>query len=196
MVLMAQRTQKMNDDATENQTDLNAHQLVYVPHQALEIQVTPFPQDNVEYRRAVSNHMKSVMEKHRGIGLAANQINLNAAVHVQMVQKDMVAMFNPQIHEVSDDKVLMSEGCLSDPGLYLKVKRPDMIRASWEDETGERAQATLFGMDCRVFLHEYDHLQGILFTDRVGSVKLKAARKKQARRMTSAMQRIMENMDG
>lgn len=186
----------MTQETHDQNIDMSVHQLVYVPHSALDTQVPAFPEGNVEYRKAVSEHMKTIMEQHRGIGLAANQINLNAAVHVQMVQRDMVAMFNPQIHEVSEDKVLMSEGCLSDPGLYLKVKRPDMIRASWEDETGTRTQATLFGMDCRVFLHEYDHLQGILFTDRVGNVKLEAARKKQAKRMKSAMQRIMENMNG
>lgn len=181
----------MND---EQNLDMSAHQLVYVPHQALETQVPPFPEGNVEYRRAVAQHMASIMEKHRGIGLAANQINLNAAVHVQMVQRDLVAMFNPQIHEVSEDTVLMSEGCLSDPGLYLKVKRPDMVKASWENELGERTAATLFGMDARVFLHEFDHLQGILFTDRVGDVKLKMARKKQAQRLEAAAQRIMASM--
>lgn len=182
----------MNDDNLS--VDLSAHQLVYVPHGALETQVAAFPKGNPEYRRAISQHMKTLMEQHRGIGLAANQVNLNAAVHIQMVQTDMVAMFNPQVHEVSEDKVLMSEGCLSDPGLYLKIKRPDMVHVSWEDELGERTQATLFGMDARVFLHEYDHLQGILFTDRVGSVKLKAARKKQAKLMERAANRIMQAM--
>jgi len=184
----------MNAENNSQKIDMSLHQLVYVPHGALETQVPAFPQGDVEYRRAISNHMKTTMEQHRGVGLAANQINLNAAVHVQMLQKDMVAMFNPQIHEVSEDKVLMSEGCLSDPGLYLKVKRPDMIRASWEDENGERVQSTLFGMDCRVFLHEYDHLQGILFTDRVGSVKLKMARKRQAERFSRAAERIIESL--
>jgi peptide deformylase len=138
--------------------------------------------------------MKQLMEQYRGIGLAANQINLNAAVHVQMIQQDIVAMFNPQVMEISEDQVLMSEGCLSDPGLYLKVKRPDMVKVRWEDEAGELDEAVLFGMDARVFLHEYDHLQGILFTDRVGNVKLKAARKKQAKLMNRAADRIIESM--
>jgi len=173
--------------------DLTANQLIYVPHEALDQKVPPFPQDNMEYRRAVSNHMIAVMSRHAGIGLAANQINLNAAVFVTHIQKDIVTMFNPQIHEISNDKVLMSEGCLSDPGLYMKIKRPDMVAASWEDEAGERSQATLFGMDARVFLHEYDHLQGILFTDRVGSTKLSMARKKQARRWNQAAAKLMSN---
>jgi len=174
--------------------DLSAHQLVYVPHSALETKVPEFPAGNSGYRIALSRHMKSLMEQHRGIGLAANQINLGAAVHVQMVQTDMVVMFNPTILEISDDKVLMSEGCLSDPGLYLKIKRPDMVKVQWEDEAGELDEAVLFGMDARVFLHEYDHLQGILFTDRVGSVKLKAARKKQAKLMNRAADRIIQSM--
>jgi len=183
----------MNNKET-NEIDLSAHQLVYVPHEALEVQVSPFPQDNQNYRRALSNHMQHLMQEHRGIGLAANQINLNAAVHVQMVQKEMVTMFNPQVHSISDDKVLMSEGCLSDPGLYLKIKRPDMVHVSWEDEGGHRSHANLFGMDARVFLHEFDHLQGIMFTDRVGDTKLKMARKKQAQRMERAAQRIISSM--
>lgn len=184
----------MNNDTANHNIDMTEHQLVYVPHVALETQVTPCPEDNPEYRQAISRHMRELCEHHRGLGLAANQINLNSAVFVTHIQKDMVACFNPTIHEVSDDTVLMSEGCLSDPGLYMKVKRPDMIKASWEDETGVRTQATLFGMDCRVFLHEYDHLQGIMFTDRVGKTKLNMARKKQKQYMNRAINRIIDKM--
>ena len=176
--------------------DMNVHQLVYVPNVALESQVATFPEGEVEYRNAISQHMQALCQEHKGLGLAANQIALNAAVFVTHIQKDMVSCFNPEIHEVSDDTVLMSEGCLSDPGLYLKIKRPDMIKASWEDEGGVRTRATLFGMDCRVFLHEFDHLQGVMFTDRVGNTKLKMARKKQAAYMDRAMQRIMKQMAG
>jgi peptide deformylase len=177
------------------QEDLRAHQLVFAPHTALSTAVPAFPEGNAEFRHAMAQHMKDLMVTHRGIGLAANQINLNAAVHVQMVQRDIVAMFNPQIHEVSPDMVLMSEGCLSEPGLYLKVSRPDMVLASWEDESGARTSATLFGMDARVFLHEFDHLQGVMFTDRVGKVKLQMARKKQGHRIDAAAQRIMARMN-
>lgn len=165
--------------------DPSVLQLIYVPHTALDTKVLDFPQDNLEYRRAISTHMISLMIRHKGAGIAANQINLNAAVHVQYIQKDMVALFNSQIHEVSASKVLMSEGCLSDPGLFLKVKRPDMVRASWEDEAGKREEVTLYGMDCRIFLHEFDHLQGIQFINRVGTLKLKMARKKQIKILNS-----------
>jgi peptide deformylase len=170
--------------------DLTTNQLVYAPHNALDSPVAEFPQDNVAYRRAVSDHMIDLMTVHKGMGLAANQIDLDAAVMVTHIQGEIVTMFNPRVHAVGEDKVLMSEGCLSDPGMFLKVLRPDSVSVSWEDERGDRGQAKLFGMDARCMLHEFDHLQGVMFTDRVGSTKLKMARKKQARRFHSAAARL------
>ena len=168
-------------------TDLSLHQLVYVPHNALQTKVAKFNETDVDYRHAIGEHMIGLMLQNRGVGLAANQINLDAAVLVQKMQGEAVAMFNPAILNISKDKVLMTEGCLSDPGMYLKVKRPDMVQACWEDENGALLQDTLHGLDARVFLHEFDHLQGILFTDRVGGTKLKMARKKQQRRLNEFM---------
>jgi len=180
---------------SEEQNDMNAHQLIYAPHPALATAVAEFPENNTEYRRAISQHMKDLCHKHRGIGLAANQINLNACVAVVHIQREMVTMFNPQIHEVSNDLVLMSEGCLSEPGLYLKIKRPDAVMVSWENEVGDRVeQEKLYGMDARVFLHEFDHLQGVMFTDRVGKTKLEMGRRKQVKRMEAAAQRILADM--
>jgi peptide deformylase len=183
-----------NSTSHDLTTDISLHQLVYAPHYALDNSVRPFPAGDTAYRQAVSNHMQTLCNSHKGQGIAANQITLDAAVFVTHIQGDMVTMFNPEIMEVSDDKVLMSEGCLSDPGLYLKIKRPDMILASWEDEIGERSQATLFGIDCRIFLHEMDHLQGIMFSDRAGATKLKMARAKQRKLMNRAAERIINSM--
>lgn len=166
-------------------------QLIYAPHKSLGKKAAPALQNNISFRKAISYHMETLMQRHRGAGLAANQITLDAAVHVQMLQKEMVTMFNPQIHEISEHTVLMSEGCLSDPGMELKIKRPDMIKVSWEDVNDKRTSATLYGMDCRVFLHEFDHLQGVLFTDRVGKTKLAMARKKQEARFARAGARLI-----
>jgi peptide deformylase len=183
-----------NSTLNDQATNLAQHQLIYAPHNALDTWVPSFPAGDAPYRRMVSDHMQALCSSHKGQGIAANQITLNAAVFVTHIQKDMVTMFNPEIMEISKDSVLMSEGCLSDPGLYLKISRPDMIMASWEDELGERSQATLYGMDCRVFLHEMDHLQGIMFSDRVGATKLKMARTKQAKLMNRAAERIINSM--
>lgn len=160
-------------------TDLKQHQLVYVPHPCLTTAVEPLDVDDADYVVNLKNHMIDVMEKHHGLGLAANQINLNATVFTMKSDGKDLFVINPAIHELSDETVLMTEGCLSDPGMYLKIKRPSAVRASWEEIDGSRTTHELYGLSARVFLHEYDHLCGVLFTDRVGRVKLEAARKKQ-----------------
>lgn len=177
-----------------NELNLDLHQLVYVPHVALETPTSSFDSVEPEYRMMISQHMKKIMEQHRGIGLSANQINLDVAVLVQMIDQDAIAMFNPEILEISDYKVLMTEGCLSDPGLYLKISRPTQVKVRWEDESGELDEAVLNGLNARVFLHEYDHLQGILFTDRVGRVKLDNARKKQIKLINRATKHIINSI--
>ena len=164
-------------------TNFDQNQLVYVPHSALFAPTTPFDFDNVDYRNALQDHMWNTMVRHKGIGLAANQINLDASVFIMKDSNTGLPIFaiNPAIHQVSDKKVLMLEGCLSDPGMFIKVRRPQKIVASWETIDGERESHEMDGLNARVFLHEYDHLSGVLFTDRVGRVKLDAARKKQAK---------------
>jgi peptide deformylase len=137
---------------------------------------------DIDYRLALRNHMTRLLERYHGLGLAANQINLDASVFVMVDyynSAEPLFCINPAVHEVSDHQVLMTEGCLSEPDLYLKVKRPAEIKVSWETIEGERAVRELDGMRARIFLHEYDHLCGILFTDRVGRAKLDAARRKQ-----------------
>lgn len=162
-------------------TDFSEHGLVYVPHPALEHATPPLETEDPVWRQDLLNFMWDTMIAHKGIGLAANQINLNASVFVikEEATKQPLFCINPAIHTVGDEKELMLEGCLSDPGLYLKVKRPASIVASWQEIDGKRTTQELQGLNARVFLHEYDHLCGVHFTDRVGDVKLKAARKKQ-----------------
>jgi peptide deformylase len=171
------------ENSQNTEIDLSAHNLVYVPHTALETAVRPLTIDNEDYKNALSKHMFEVMNRHKGVGLAANQINLDAAVFVMKFQGHPLFAINPIIEDTSDERVLMTEGCLSDPGLYLKIKRPANIRASWETIEGERVAHDLDGLDARVFLHEFDHLQGVLFTDRVSKLKLDMGRKKQEKRL-------------
>ena len=90
-------------------------------------------------------------------------------------------MFNPRIVTV-DDTVSPDEGeegCLSFPNLWLKVKRPKNITVEYFDKTGKSCIIELTGIDARCFLHELDHLNGIVFTDYVSQMKLMLARKKQ-----------------
>lgn len=86
-------------------------------------------------------------------------------------------MINPEI-ESSDGETEMEEGCISVPGIYARVQRPSAISVSFTDLSGERRLMKLSGYPAVVVQHEHDHLNGILFVDRLGTIaKLKVKRK-------------------
>ena len=121
------------------------------------------------------------MKNFQGIGLSANQIGFMERVFVMysnVKEREIIACFNPKILTISKKKVLMDEGCLSYPGLWLKISRPDGIEVSYEDENGELQEKAMFGLECRVFQHEYDHMEGTDFTEKVSSLKMKMAQKR------------------
>ena len=120
-----------------------------------------------------------------GIGLAANQVGLNTRVFV-MGHRDnpesAQAFFNPVVTANTEDIADMEEGCLSFPGIYVKVKRPTKIKARWQNSQGEFEEGEFDGYNCKCFLHEYDHLEGIVFQDRVSTLKWAMAVKKTNKR--------------
>jgi peptide deformylase len=89
------------------------------------------------------------------------------------------AVINPVIMKVDSDTVLGKEGCLSHLGLLLNIRRPKTLVAKFLDIDAKECILEFSGIDARCFLHEYDHLQGIEFTDRVSKLKLDMAKKKQ-----------------
>lgn len=118
-----------------------------------------------------------------GIGLAANQINMTKRVFVMGSENitgfpKPFALFNPRIIEYSQEHVLDKEGCLSYPGLYLMVKRPKWIVAEYQDSKGNLHEIKIDGYLSKCFQHEYDHLDGICFVDKVSQLKLNLAMKK------------------
>ena len=88
------------------------------------------------------------------------------------------AIFNPVIKEASSEMVLDREGCLSYPELFLTVKRPSWIVAEYQDSDGNTKEIRIDGYLAKCFQHEYDHLNGICFVDRVSQMKLNLAMKK------------------
>jgi peptide deformylase len=88
------------------------------------------------------------------------------------------ACFNPIVVENTNEIDDLSEGCLSFPGIYVKVKRPKKILARCQNAKGELQESKLDGYNCKCFLHELDHLEGIVFQDRVSSLKWALATKK------------------
>ena len=91
--------------------------------------------------------------------------------------------FNPEITKVSKTQVMIEEGCLTFPGLYLKLSRPQDIQVKFEDAEGEVQELTLSGMMSRAYQHEWDHTQGRIFIQRASKLKLDRAMKRQTKIM-------------
>lgn len=122
---------------------------------------------------------------HDGIGLAAVQVGIRARVFV-MGHRDhpeaAQAFFNPMVVATVDELEEGEEGCLSFSGIYVNIKRPKKIRARWQNSKGEWEEDEFDGYNCRCFLHELDHLEGIVFRDRVSELRWALAVKKTKKR--------------
>lgn len=120
-----------------------------------------------------------------GIGLAATQVGIPLRVFV-MGHRDnpetAQAFFNPMIVNTVDEIEDLEEGCLSFPGIYVNIKRPKKILARWQNSLGEWQESEFDGYNCKCFLHELDHLEGIVFQDRVSTLKWAMAVKKSKKR--------------
>jgi len=109
----------------------------------------------------------------RGVGIAAPQVGISRRlILVQRFDKEgepFEAYFNPHILKSSESTVLRDEGCLSIPGLRGPVERPDIIEIKYIGTDGKEVIETVQGFTSRIFQHEIDHLNGVLYTDRVKS---------------------------
>jgi peptide deformylase len=116
------------------------------------------------------------------IGLAANQVGIKTRVFVMGSKEhpdNAVGIFNPVIIESSGDSMVDdSEGCLSFPGIFANIKRPNVIKAQWQNSSGEILTTEIEGYTARCFLHEFDHLEGIVYQDRISPLKWAMAVKK------------------
>lgn len=132
--------------------------------------------------------MFETMYASEGVGLAAPQIGKSIRMFVvdtsPFASADPAAadykrtFINPEIYEESDMEVLMGEGCLSVPGLHEDVYRPEKIRIRYFDENFEERDEELDGWRARVVQHEFDHIEGILFTDNVSPLRKTLLRSK------------------
>ena len=117
---------------------------------------------------------------HGGVGLAANQLGLNVRAFA-IKANPLLVCINPRIVDVSEKQELLEEGCLTFPDLFLKIKRPLSIKVRFQYPNGETVTETYTGLTARVFQHELDHLNGVLFTERANKIHLEQARNKARR---------------
>ena len=120
-------------------------------------------------RHELSRILKVNMFHYNGVGLSANQIGITERVFIMMIDvetEETITCFNPRIVKESREKVSMEEGCLSYPDMFLDISRPNFVVVKYEDEYKKRKKKKLKGFISRVFQHEYDHMEGIDFTQR------------------------------
>ena len=142
----------------------------------------------IKDRKELVSGMFELMHRYGGIGLSAIQVGLPLNMFVAGDHKSIenglkLAMFNPVIMTESEEKVLMKEGCLTFPFLFVNISRPRKVTMKYEDENGDLKEAQLDGMMSRVCQHEYDHQAGILMVQKVSKLKLDMAYKKAEKEM-------------
>ena len=125
--------------------------------------------------------MMKFMINNGGVGLAAPQVGISKRIFIMGNFTKMVACINPKVVSLSEDRIADLEGCLSFPDLFMKVKRPVSCTVQYQNIAGEVIERELVGLESRVFLHEYDHLIGITFDQRVGDLTFKMAKERRAK---------------
>jgi len=150
--------------------------------------VAPFTDDMLKEhdfkdRKELSDDMFKSMARYGGIGLSANQVGLpfNMFVlgnHLSLENGLKMACFNPMIVSTSEETVLMKEGCLTYPFLFLSIVRPRKCVVKYTDENGDLKEGNLDGMMSRIFQHEYEHMLGRNFTEHASKMKLEMAEKR------------------
>ena len=131
-----------------------------------------------ETRKEILDNMIESMKHYGGIGLSANQVGIALRMFVFGDSKNYIPCFNPKILEYGGPEVAIEEGCLTHPGLFVKIFRPEWIVAQWEDENRELHKENYTELQSRVFQHEYDHMEGIDFRSLAGRMALNIAKRK------------------
>jgi len=137
-----------------------------------------------EKLRQLLEDMAETMYANKGIGLAAQQVGITKRVFVCDVPLDdkegrttgLLYLVNPEI-VAREGKIVFKEGCLSFPGLEIEVERASKVLVRFQNEDGDEKEIEASGLVAVCFQHEIDHLDGVVFVDRVGPVKRRLALK-------------------
>ena len=166
--------------------------LIIAPDVMLENPVNPYPLEDL-HPAPVAIDMLEIMNKNSGLGLSANQVGFNGQIFVMkaLLNKEYgsnTVVINPVVKGLSKEQELGIEGCLSHPDLFLRVKRPISCMVEFDTLTPDlktviHVETKFDDIDARIFLHEYDHLHGIQFINRVSKFKLDFAEKKRKKKL-------------
>ena len=116
-------------------------------------------------------NMEATLMKINGAGLAANQVGELKRLIIISADKEFLELINPKVIRKSKETEIIEEGCLSFPGLWLKIKRAKEVEIRAEDKEGREIKIAARDTQARVLQHEIDHLEGILFIDRLSFIE-------------------------
>jgi|TARA_R110000803_G_scaffold173111_6_gene235869 peptide deformylase len=166
------------------------------------MQIAPFldetlAQFDFKDRKDLCTAMTDTMYKYGGIGLSCNQVGLPYRMfviggHPSIEDGKLRYCFNPEVIDVSSETILMKEGCLTFPFLFLAIKRPKWVHAKYTNENGEEVDEYLHGMPSRIWQHENEHMNGYVFTDLVSKLKLDTAKKAQKKTVMKATRKQIQ----
>jgi len=167
----------MTQETTESS---NEWEVLTYPDKRLRVQSEPITEVTDDIRRK-GLALMDLMHEVRGIGLAAPQVGWPVqiiAINLSGQRRDGLIFVNPKVTKESKAKFAAQEMCLSIPRVTGKVIRSREITATCMNFDGDVNEFHLDGLLARCFLHEYDHLQGILFVDRLSAAKKLTIKKK------------------
>jgi peptide deformylase len=137
----------------------------------------------------IAYSLAETMQRYGGLGISANQVGINKRVCAVAAEETIWVMFNPEIVERSLTLSTFSEGCLSYPGLYVKVPRSDRIKVRFQAIGGQVLEKEVTGLTAVCIQHEIDHLDGIVYTDKISKINLEKAKRK-IKKNLKRMQRL------
>lgn len=145
--------------------------LTLYPAPVLRRPALPVTAFDAELERIVAAMLERMVES-RGVGLAAPQVGLKKRILVLNAsgeKEDARVFVNPEVLERSGAPVLFEEGCLSFPGIFAEIERPEACRVRALDVRGQPFELALEGFESRILQHEHDHLEGVLLVDRMSA---------------------------
>ncbi|MCL2318652.1 MAG: peptide deformylase [Treponema sp.] len=146
-------------------------QILTLGSEMLRQKAQPVKKIGPEYLK-IAEQLIDTLHAGKGIGLAGPQVGLLERIFAIHVEGDIPRIFiNPSIIETSQETLKYEEGCLSIPGVYTDVVRPRAVKVQAWNEKGRPFTLETSGILARVILHEYDHLEGVLFIDRISEQK-------------------------
>jgi len=134
----------------------------------------------VDFQQAIGQ-LKATMRTYDAVGMSANQCGLNLRFFVLGTDTFQMACINPKILSTKGPKIPKREGCVSFPALFLSVPRYESVEVEYLNENGEKTVTWLDGVTAQCYQHELDHMNGICYTDLVGSLSVKMAKQRQVK---------------